>query len=319
MCSTLRRLLRRPSPQPCRNFARGRSGVNCRFSHTTVPSGNTPTQAPNNSQSGSSRNHNLRCAFCMNKGHLVTDCRRKRRLAQLAAASASTTGATTLLAQAAPSSAPAPTPNTSLDDDDYNEDGQTSSFVFITEAEDKHTTNQEGHRQDHSSRRARQATQSVPHQLPHLSAVPLQAGVNALTQKGMIVHMTKDKIRMTNPNNDVVLLGLRDNGSQLFHVQVQVRRQILLFWRSPTNNRLLELQPPRVRIQTFCWKLHLRHGHRNFADLARQYNIPVPKPTPSCSSCVMGKAHQHPALVRESTPRRRFPFRFPGALLCANS
>ena len=44
------------------------------------------------------------------------------------------------------------------------------------------------------------------------------------------------------------------------------------------------------------WKLHLRHGHRNFADLARQYSIPVPKQTPSCTSCVMGKAHAQPKL-----------------------
>src|SRR6185503_4258706 len=44
------------------------------------------------------------------------------------------------------------------------------------------------------------------------------------------------------------------------------------------------------------WKLHLRHGHRNFADICRQYNIPMPKEIPACTSCVMGKSHTHPHL-----------------------
>jgi len=44
------------------------------------------------------------------------------------------------------------------------------------------------------------------------------------------------------------------------------------------------------------WKLHLRHGHKNFADVARQYNLPIPTTIPACSSCVMGKGHSHPHL-----------------------
>src|SRR6185437_13595090 len=44
------------------------------------------------------------------------------------------------------------------------------------------------------------------------------------------------------------------------------------------------------------WKLHLRHGHRNFTDIGRQYNIPVPKQVPACVSCIMGKSHKHPYL-----------------------
>ena len=44
------------------------------------------------------------------------------------------------------------------------------------------------------------------------------------------------------------------------------------------------------------WKLHLRHGHRNFADIARQYGLPIPKQIPACTSCIMGKSHVHPHL-----------------------
>lgn len=39
------------------------------------------------------------------------------------------------------------------------------------------------------------------------------------------------------------------------------------------------------------WKLHLRHGHRNFADLSRQYGMPVPKEPIPCTSCIMAKSH----------------------------
>jgi len=42
------------------------------------------------------------------------------------------------------------------------------------------------------------------------------------------------------------------------------------------------------------WRLHLRHGHRNFLDLCRQYSLPLPKEIPACTSCVMGKGHAHP-------------------------
>ena len=42
------------------------------------------------------------------------------------------------------------------------------------------------------------------------------------------------------------------------------------------------------------WKLHLRHGHRNFVDIARQYNLPLPASIPACSSCLLGKGHAQP-------------------------
>ena len=45
------------------------------------------------------------------------------------------------------------------------------------------------------------------------------------------------------------------------------------------------------------WQLHLRHGHRNFKDLIRQYRLSTPSVLPTCSSCVMGKAHIHPHMT----------------------
>jgi len=48
----------------------------------------------------------------------------------------------------------------------------------------------------------------------------------------------------------------------------------------------------------------VRHGHRNFADLARQYKLPLPKVLPSCTSCIMGKSHVHPPSGFERATRR---------------
>ena len=68
------------------------------------------------------------------------------------------------------------------------------------------------------------------------------------------------------------------------------------------------------------WKLHLRHGHKNFADVCRQYGMPVPKTTPACASCVMGKAHIHPHLssgfTRATRPAEGFHSDFRGPFSC---
>src|SRR5207253_1207626 len=35
-------------------------------------------------------------------------------------------------------------------------------------------------------------------------------------------------------------------------------------------------------------------GHRNFVDVARHYNLPLPAKIPACTSCLMGKSHTQP-------------------------
>ena len=123
--------------------------------------------------------------------------------------------------------------------------------------------------------------------------------MSSMTKKGVYVHMTNNKMRMTNAINDVVLLGLRDSASQLFLLQEEAaaKKPLPSPLADPTTTMLAKsYQEGAGSHADMLWKLHLRHGHRNFADLARQYNIPVPKQTPSCTSCVMGKAHQQPKL-----------------------
>ena len=106
-----------------------------------------------------------------------------------------------------------------------------------------------------------------------------------LTKRGLTVLMEQDEIRISNKVNDVVLVGRRDPTSHLFVLQ-----------EAPTNDATLLAKSyggGSSSDQDLLWKLHLRHGHRNFADLAKQYQLPMPKTPPSCTSCVMGKAHMH--------------------------
>ncbi len=115
-----------------------------------------------------------------------------------------------------------------------------------------------------------------------------------LTRKGLTVTMTTDKMRLSNPHNNVVLVGHRDAASQLFLLQ-QANTQTQ---QQQFKSALLakSYQAGNGSEQDLLWKLHLRHGHRNFADLARQYGLTLPKQTPACTSCVMGKAHLQPKL-----------------------
>ena len=120
--------------------------------------------------------------------------------------------------------------------------------------------------------------------------------LSAMTKKGMTATMTGDRMRISNPNNDIVLLGVRNSSSQLFLLQQaspppgmqQSQLDSALLAKSYQAGDGTELD--------LLWKLHLRHGHRNFADLARQYKLTMPKQTPACTSCVMGKAHSQPKL-----------------------
>jgi hypothetical protein len=68
------------------------------------------------------------------------------------------------------------------------------------------------------------------------------------------------------------------------------------------------------------WKLHLRHGHRNFVDVARHYNLPIP--IPACSSCIWAKVmliHILEAHLIMQNGLARFSRRFQRAFLGSHS
>src|SRR6185437_1714296 len=110
--------------------------------------------------------------------------------------------------------------------------------------------------------------------------------LQAFTKKGHTVTMADDMVHISNKVNDVVLVGVRDPTSQLFMLR-----------ESPMPKADAQLLAKSYGGgDDLLWKLHLRHGHRNFIDICKQYNLPIPKVLPACTSCVMGKSHVHPPI-----------------------
>ena len=96
---------------------------------------------------------------------------------------------------------------------------------------------------------------------------------------GHEISMTQDSIRIRNNSNDTVFVGLRDSQTQLFFLQqpaaVSASEQSSLLARSYGSGGKSDLD--------LLWKLHVRHGHRNFVDVARQYNLTLPSEIPACT------------------------------------
>ena len=94
-----------------------------------------------------------------------------------------------------------------------------------------------------------------------------------VTSKGHKVEMGMNEMRITNRLTDHVLLGVKDPRSKLFFLSTTTKS---------TNLIARAYSDDTDGTGNALWKLHLRHGHRNFADIARQYNLPVPKVMPAC-------------------------------------
>ena len=99
------------------------------------------------------------------------------------------------------------------------------------------------------------------------------------TNKGYSVVMGHTSIRIMTSCSRSVFVGYKDPLTRLFFLQSGVS---MLLARSYTDDTDL------------LWQMHLRHGHRNFTDVARQYNLKLPKTIPACTSCIMGKSHVYP-------------------------
>lgn len=133
--------------------------------------------------------------------------------------------------------------------------------------------------------------------------------LQSFTNKGHTVVFKDRRMQVSNPRSNITLFAIQDDNSQLFVLQCAQKTE------NPKNHCdfVNEKDCPRKGDADFdektallarsytasddnadLWSLHLRHGHRNFADLCRQYGIPAPKNLPVCTSCVMGKAHTFP-------------------------
>jgi hypothetical protein len=124
--------------------------------------------------------------------------------------------------------------------------------------------------------------------------------LQSFVKKGHTILMKADTISISNQANDVVLTARLNPHSQLYFLQEEKTpfgEMNSLVCPDDTDIKLLLAKAYQGTTGgDLLWKLHLRHGHKNFTDVCRQYGLPVPKTTPACTSCVMGKSHLHPHL-----------------------
>lgn len=116
--------------------------------------------------------------------------------------------------------------------------------------------------------------------------------VSKFTKKNYCFSINNDRMRISNASNDIVFIALRDAISGLFFFSLAPILPELDY-----NSLLAKSYMPMGKTGDnldFLWKMHFRHGHRNFSDLSRQYNLSLPSNLPACTSCVMGKSHTHP-------------------------
>ena len=114
--------------------------------------------------------------------------------------------------------------------------------------------------------------------------------------RGHTITMSGNQVLITNSQNSITLVADHHKQSGLFFLKTtrgpdsgMKKSNSLLLARTRVGR-----QPQNVTDS--LWRLHLRHGHRNFIDICRQYSLPIPKILPACTSCVMGKAHIYPHL-----------------------
>jgi hypothetical protein len=300
----------------CHQFARFgncRFGSNCKFQHVATPAQSTPSPAP-----GGKTNNKVKCAFCWSNGHVAQDCR--KRLNQLSSLS-TPAAATTTAASEVPAAFIA---QLNLEEDKGDKDpfamvltlsdgnnianwvldsGATSHATFdeadcvdvhdcdvkVTAAGSTFTVQRMG------TAKVQALDEKGQPQLLSLSRCLISSqfpykllSLQRFTKKGHMVTMDNNQVRISNKVNDIVLLGVRDPTSHLFLLQEAAR--------AGTQALLAKSYHGITTDQDLLWKLHLRHGHRNFSDVARQYGLPMPKTPPACTSCIMGKSHVQPPL-----------------------
>ena len=159
--------------------------------------------------------------------------------------------------------------------------------------------------------------------------------LSKFAKRGYSALIKDETITITNPQSNLTLIAQKDPKSKLFFLR-QTLTQTVQEVRNPiseeqggsiANCSNFSIDPHSVSLARaytdetdLLWKLHLRHGHRNFEDLCRQYKITPPAKTPACTSCVMGKAHIHPFIssgfIRATRVAEGFHSDFRGPFSC---
>ena len=120
--------------------------------------------------------------------------------------------------------------------------------------------------------------------------------LHMFTVKDWEVNITKSQMRIFNSaSSQTVFLGDKDPHTLLYFLRPASKASCE---QPVTSHSFLARSygEPKGSNIDLLWQLHQRLGHRNFADIGRQYSIPVPKQVPACVSCIMGKSHKHPYL-----------------------
>jgi Integrase core domain/Zinc finger C-x8-C-x5-C-x3-H type (and similar) len=125
--------------------------------------------------------------------------------------------------------------------------------------------------------------------------------LQSLANKGFTITISGDNLFVSDSNCDQILTGFKDKTSRLYFLKLHEPTEEAENKKNEVNYGLAKAyfgsrSAPSPGVDALLWKLHLRHGHRNFRDLCRQYKIPVPSVIPTCASCIMGKSHVHPHL-----------------------
>jgi transposase InsO family protein len=127
------------------------------------------------------------------------------------------------------------------------------------------------------------------------------------TAKGFTINMVGNALSVLDSTNKVALTGFKDIASRLYVLrlfreeteEILEKKEVnMLLAKSYGGSRIARNAPIKSAkpSDALLWSLHLKHGHRNFRDLCRQYGMTMPSVLPSCASCVMGKSHVHPHL-----------------------
>ena len=151
--------------------------------------------------------------------------------------------------------------------------------------------------------------------------------LQSFTNKGHTVVIRDRAMLLSNNKNSVVLCATQDNNSRLFLLHSSPAspgvEQSPASRTTPSDTTSTLLSKSYTAETDELWTLHLRHGHRNFPDLCRQYGIPAPAKFPVCTSCVMGKAHTFPhdsaGFSRATRPAEGFHADFRGPFSVATA
>ena len=126
--------------------------------------------------------------------------------------------------------------------------------------------------------------------------------LQAFTNKGYEASMKGDAIDIFKPNSGAALRAVKDQNTKLFFLDDLSPLQVVP--HRAHKDVLLARSYHGPSEPSMLWKLHLRHGHRNFSDICRQYKLPVPPSFPTCTSCVMGKSTEQLPVLQVSKGQR---------------